>query len=305
MTTRTTGLASGWRWFMNAVNLGGSNPRAIFGGAALVALVVFVAAIVMSVALGLLTPQGATAQLVMSLVVSLPLLVLMAALLVGYMRVIDAVENGRPAAATGVFGGFGDSAAWMRAVVVLIALAVLQYVLIGGLVALVAPEAGSWYLDSMAVSAEGGVPADPTAVPAGFGRAFAIVMVVGALVYAMQAIALCQVALRDKAVGGALADGVAGALRNALPLALLLLIAFVAMIVIILVLGVLIMLATALGGGAGSGVMIGLGIVIGLPLYILFVVAMIVVSCGVMYSIWRDVCEVDGDDRGNDRQVAA
>lgn len=301
MTTRTMGPASGWRWFKNAVDLGGSNPKAIFGGAALLALVVFVVAVVMSLALGLLAPEGATAQFALSMVISVPLLVLMGALLVGYLRVIDAVENDRPATATQIFGGFADRGAWLRAIVILLALALLQYALIGGLVALVAPEAGRWYLDNMAATAD---PTAQVAVPAGFGRAFAVAMVVGVLVYAAQAIGLGQVALRDRAAGAALADGLTGAIRNALPLAVLLLIAMVAMFLVALVVGVLVMLFTALG--AGSGLLLVLGIVVGVPFYLLLVVAMIVVSCGVMYSIWRDVCGIDsGAPRADDRHVVA
>ncbi|MGY1458026.1 MULTISPECIES: hypothetical protein [unclassified Luteimonas] len=298
MTTRTMGPASGWRWFKNAVNLGAGNPKAIFGGAALLAVVVFVVAVVMSLALGLVAPEGGSAQVVLSMLVSLPLLVLMGALLVGYLRVIDAVEHGRPTTATQIFHGFADKDAWLRAIVILLALALLQYALIGGAVALVAPEAGRWYLDNMATAPD---PTAQAAVPPGFGRAFAVTMVVGVLVYAAQAIGLGQVALRGKAAGAALADGVAGALRNALPLALLLLIAMAAMVVVVLVLGVMVLLFSALGDGIG----LVLGIVIGVPVYLLLVVAMIVVSCGVMYSIWRDVCGDDGDRGADDRHVIA
>ena len=257
MTTRTAGIASGWHWLWNAVNLGSGNPRAIFGGAALVAVAVFVAAIVLSIVLGLLAIEGGTAQLVASTVVSVPLLVLMAALMVGYLRVIDAVENGRPASATGVFSAFGDSTAWIRAIGVLLALALLQYVLIGGLVALVAPETGRWYLENLEAAAAAADPAAQMALPAGFGRAMAIFLVVAVMV------------------------------------AVIVLLAVVAMVV------------TALGAAGGTGVMVALGVLVGVPLYLLFLVVMLVVSCGVMYFMWRDVCG-DGDPGGgDDRQVAA
>ena len=305
MTTRTAGIASGWRWLWNAVNLGSGNPRAIFGGAALIAAVVFAVAIVLSIVLGLLAIEGGTAQLVASTLVSVPLLVLMAALMAGYLRVIDAVESGRPASATGVFSVFGDSTVWMRAIGVLLALALLQYLLIGGLVALLAPEAGRWYLESLEATAAAADPAAQMAAPAGFGRALAIFLVVAVLVYAAQAISLGQVALRNRGVGEALRDGFAGALRNALPLALLLLISLAVMIVVIVVLAVVVLAGTALAAAGGTGLLMLLGIVIGVPLYLAFLVVMLVVSCGVMYFMWRDVCG-DGDTGGgDDRQVAA
>lgn len=304
MTTRTAGIASGWRWLWNAVNLGSGNPRAIFGGAALIAAVVFAVAIVLSIVLGLLAIEGGTAQLVASTVVSVPLLVIMAALMAGYLKVIDAVENGRPAQATGVFSAFGDRTTWMRAIGVLLALALLQYVLIGGLVALVAPETGRWYLENLEATAAAVDPAAQMAVPAGFGRAMAIFLVVVVLVYAAQAISLGQVALRNRGLGEALRDGFAGALRNALPLALLLLISLVAMVVVVVVVAVVAMVIAALAAAGGTGLLMVLGIVIGVPLYLAFLVVMLVVSCGVMYFMWRDVCG-DGDMGGDDRQVAA
>lgn len=303
MTTRTTGLASGWRWLWNAVNLGGSNPRAIFGGAALFALVVIVVAFVASMAVGMMMAAGGLGQLAGSALISVPLMVVMAALMVGYLRVIHAVETGRPAAATAVFAGFGDGAAWLRAVAVLLVLALLQYAIIGGLVALVAPEAGRWYLDNLAAATP--ATAEEMVLPAGFGRALAVTMVVVVLLYAAQAIALGQVALRGRGVGAALGDGLAGALRNALPLALLLLVCMLAMVAIGIVLGVVAMVIGALAGSAGTGVLVALGVLVGIPLYVLFVVAMLVVSCGAMYFIWRDVSDDAGDPGTDDRQVAA
>lgn len=303
MTTRTTGLASGWRWLWNAVNLGGSNPRAIFGGAALFAVVVIVLAFVMSLAVGMAIAAGGVGQVAGSTLISVPLMVVIGGLMVGYLRVIHAVETGRPTAATAVFAGFGDGAAWLRAVAVLLVLALLQYAIIGGLVALVAPEAGRWYLDNLAAATP--ATAEQMALPPGFGRALAVVMVVLVLLYAAQGIALGQVALRGRGVGRALADGLAGALRNALPLALLLLVSMGAMVIISTVLVVVAMVGGALAGNAGTGVLVALGVLVGIPLYLLFVVAMMVVSCGAMYFIWRDVSDDAGDAGGDDRQVAA
>src|SRR5690606_4551815 len=189
MTTRTMGPAAGWRWLMAAVNLGGSNPKAIFGGAALLFAVVFVAALVLSVLLAMVVPQGAGGQMLGSLLVTLPLLALMAGLMVGYLRLIDSVEGGRPASASQVFAGFSDRGAWVRSMGVLVVLALLQYLLIAGGVMLVAPEAGSWYLENMS----GAAPVTPdqvAAMPPGFGRLLADVTVLGLPVYTDRAIEL-------------------------------------------------------------------------------------------------------------------
>lgn len=299
MTTRTMGPAAGWRWLMAAVNLGGSNPKAIFGGAALLMAIVFAAAIVLSILLTMVMRGGATgagAQLISSLVVTLPLLALMAALMVGYLRLIDAVEGGRPASATQVFAGFTDRGAWMRAMAVLVVLALVQYLLMAAGVMLVAPEAGQWYLDNLGATAPVS-PEQMAEVPPGFGRMLAVAVVVGTLTYAAQALALGQVALRARGVGGALGDGAAGAVRNVLPLVVLMLLGLVAMLVIGLVVGLLAMLFASLAGGSGIAMVIA--VAIGLPVYLLLVLVMIVVSLGVMYAMWRDICG-DGAAPGRD-----
>lgn len=303
MTTRTMGPAAGWRWLMAAVNLGGSNPKAIFGGAALLLVVVFAAAMVLSVLLAMVMPGGAAGQMVGSLVVTLPLLALMAGLMVGYLRLIDAVESGRPASATQVFAGFGDRGAWLRAMAILVVLALLQYLLMAGGVMLAAPDAGRWYLENMAATTPV-TPEQMADMPPGFGRMMAVVMVVGVLVYAAQAIALGQVALRDRGVGGALGDGAAGAVRNVLPLVVLMLLGLVAMLVIGMVVGLLAVLFGALAGGSTAAMAIA--VAIGIPVYLLVVLVMIVVSFGVMYAMWRDVCGDAGDaGRHPDTHVAA
>lgn len=299
MTTRTMGPASGWRWLVAAVNLGGSNPKAVFGGAALLMLAVFAAAMVLSIAMTTLLPANATAQFAGSLLVSLPLLALMAALMIGYLRLIDAVEHGRPASATQVFSGFADRSAWLHAVVILLVLALLQYLLMAGAVMLVAPEAGQWYLENMT-----NPPADPEqmVLPPGIGRAFAVAAVVGVLVYAAQALGLGQVALRGKGAGAALADGAAGAVRNVLPLVVLMLVGLAAMLVVGMVVAVLVVLLAAVAGGGGTAT--ALGMLVGVPVYLLLVLAMVVVSFGVMYAMWRDICG-DGVGPRADSEVMA
>lgn len=296
MTTRTMGPAAGWRWLMAAVNLGGSNPKAIFGGAALLLVVVFAAAMVLSILAAMLMPAGMGAQLAGSLLVTLPLLALMAALMVGYLRLIDAVEAGRPARAAQVFSGFSDRSAWVQAMVILVLLALLQYLLIAGGVMLAAPDAGRWYLENMA-SATAVTPEQMAEMPPGFGRMLAVVMVVGVLTYAAQAIALGQVALRNRGIGGALGDGAAGAVRNVLPLVVLMLLGLVAMLVIGMVVGLLAVLFGGLAGGSTTAMIIA--VVVGIPVYLLLVLVMIVVSFGVMYAMWRDICG-DGESAGRD-----
>ena len=42
MTTRAISPGGGWRWFRQAIDLGRSNPKAIFGAVALLALIALI-----------------------------------------------------------------------------------------------------------------------------------------------------------------------------------------------------------------------------------------------------------------------
>ena len=108
MTTRAVRPGAGIAWLKQAVNLGRNNPKAVFGGAALLLFTIVALAVGLSVLVGLLTAAwtpGSGGAMALSLLVMAPILLLLAALMVGYLRLIDAVENGRDAHATDVFGG--------------------------------------------------------------------------------------------------------------------------------------------------------------------------------------------------------
>ena len=302
MTTRALGPGAGIAWLKQAVNLGRNNPKAVFGGAALLLLAVFVLAIGLSVVVGLLQAAlhpGPAGAMGLMLLVMLPVLLLLAALMVGYLRLIDAVESGRDARASDVFAALRDTGTSLRAIGFVVLLAIVQNVLIVGLVGLLAKGVGSWYVQNMQASMSGAAQAPMTSLPDGFGVAFIVVLVISLFGYAVQAIGLGQIALRRNSVGSALADGVSGAAKNLLPLLVLALVVVAACIVLVLLIGLLAALIGVLAKIAG----VWLAVVLGVPLYIAAVVAMYVVMFGVMYSLWRDVSG-DGEAPRNDAVAA-
>lgn len=288
MTTRALGPGAGFGWIKRAINLGAGNPQAIFGGAALFFVALMGAAIALSMIIGLFTTAlqpGGTASLALSLLVTLPLLLVAACLIVGYLRIIDAVEGGRPASAIDVFKGFTDMPTSLRAFGLLLALAVLQNALVAGIVAAFSPELGAWYMQIVQAQSSGQPPAQLPQLPSGTGTASVLIMLVMLLVYAMQSIGLAQIALGGRSFGGALADGFSGAIRNLPPLLVLAAVAIAAALafglVLLLVAAVIGLLAKLLGAW--------IAIVFAIPLYVAVVLALVVVSFGVMYHLWRDV----------------
>lgn len=292
MHTRTMGPGAGWRWFMQGINLGRNNPKAIFGGAGLLLGTVVVLAIALSLliaAVELSLKPGLGGSMALSLVLMVPILAVLAALMVGYLRLIDAAESGRTARAMDVFAAFKDVGTNLRAIGLVIVLALVQNALVVALIAGLAPDVGQWYLQSLQASVAGVAPQQMTSVPDGLGVAFVVMLVLGLFGYAVQAIALGQIALRERSLGGAFVDGIGGAAKNLLPLFVLAVIVIVASFVLILVTGLLVMLIGVLAKLAG----LWLAVVLGIPLYIGALLIAYVVMFGVMYSVWRDVAGED------------
>ena len=289
MTTRAVGPGAGIEWLKQAFNLGRSNPQAIFGGAALLLATLGAGAIGLSLVLVLLSTAldaDPTASLAVSLVVGLGIAMLMAAMMVGYLRLLNAVEQGRPAGAGDVFAGFTDLPASGRAIGFMLLLTVAQYVLVIGLVSMFAHEFGAWYIDSLKASMAGQAAEPMTALPQGFGTAFVLMAAIGLFAYAVQAVGLGQIANGGAGIRGALADGVAGAAKNLLPLLVFLLVLLVAGLVLMLVVGLLAAIVGVIANLVGAWLLL----VVGIPLYLGFLLAMFVVMFGVMYFVWRDIC---------------
>ena len=109
MTIRKVGAGHGWTWLVQAVNVGRGNPRAVYGAIAIVALLALLPSVlqlVLQVAFGL----DAQAQLAVIGATSLLSILVYPLLIGGVMRVIDAVEHGRPAGAADVFSTFSADA---------------------------------------------------------------------------------------------------------------------------------------------------------------------------------------------------
>ena len=289
MTTRAMGPLAALGWLKNAVNLGRNNPKAVFGGAALLLVTAVVATLAVGLLSGLVAAfagSGTGAKFAAMLLVLVPLMVVIGMLTVGYLRLVDAVESGRPARALDVFGGFGDLPTSLRVIGLMILIAVLQNLLIFGVLSVFAAGVLEWYMQTMQASMTGDVTAAMAQMPAGLGTAYLAMMVVGMVFFGVQAVALGQVALRGRGLFAGLGDGFAGAFKNLLPLLVLTL----GYIVGLVLLGILAVLLVMLVGVLMKAVGAWLGFVIAVPLYLAFVLALIVVGFGAMYHLWRDVC---------------
>lgn len=298
MTTRALGPGAGWGWLKQAINIGRNNPKAIFGAAALLALVALIPSVIQ---LGLQFGAGLGPQAVLAAVgaMTLVMIVLYPLLIGGLLRVIDASENGRPTRATALFDTFraGNGAGRLIGFGVLMTL--IYVAAFVAVIAVFGQDFLAWYMQLLSAGMQGGTATPPVAsLPEGFGTVMALGTLVGLFFFGVYAIGFGQVALGGRGIGAALADGVVGTLKNLLPLLVLAVIMIVLVIAFSLIVGLLGALLALIGGLVHEV----FGFVLLLPLYFAMILVLYVVMFGVMYFMWREIC---GDAASPATPVAA
>ena len=294
MQTRSMGPASGWRWLARAVDLGRHNPKALFGAAILLMVVALVPSIVQQLALLALGPDNVQAVLAVGVVATLVMIVVFPLLIAGFLRVIDAAENGRPTRATALFDTFRAGSGRGRIIGTGLLLMLVYLALLALVLGIAGRDVVAWYWEviSLMQSATPGTTPDVPPLPDGMGRVAGLLLLVMMVSGGLYAIGFGQVALNGRGAGGALADAVTGTLKNVLPLLVLTVLGLVAIL--------LASIAIALVGGLlmllGSLVSPALGMALAVPVYLAFMVIMYVVMFGVMYFLWRDVCGPEGTE---------
>ena len=282
MSTRAMGPIAGFRWLMNAINLGRNNPKAVFGAAAL-SMVLMLVPSLLTVPLQMTGTQSA-GRMAAVIAISMLFGLLLAPLYGGLLSIIDAAERGRPARATDVFAPYRAGGGAVR----MIGFAFGMLVVYAAIVAIVLGVVGTgiihWYTEVLA--AQAAKSTTMPALPAGFGTAVALFAVFWLLVMGVYAVGFGQVALAGRSPLAALKDGFVGSIKNLLPLLMLVVGLFVAWIAVALAVIVLVGIAALLAKLVGAWVLF----VVAVPVYIALILALYVVMFGVMYFMWRDVC---------------
>lgn len=303
MSTRTNGPAAGWHWLWRAVNLGSGNPRAVLGGAALFLAVALVPSVVQLAVQGV-AGAGSEGPMLGALAFSLLYsLLVMGPLMAGYLRLLHASETGAPTRPAAIFDIFRAGQGAGRVIGVLLLLVLVGLLLFAAIGALLGGDLFSGLLPVLQAleQAEPGTNPELPPLPDGLGKLFGLLFIVGLFFHGAYAIALGQVALGGRGPGGALADGLMGALRNLLPLLVL----GVVMMALGMIAVIVMALVVALLFAVGSLVHPALGMALAVPVYLAAMVAAYVVMFGIAYSMWRDVCGDGGATPGTGQDSVA
>lgn len=291
MTTRAVGPGRGWGWLQQAINLGRHNPRAVFGAAALMAVVALLPS-VLQIVLQLVFKESPTAIVAVMAITTLLSMVVTALLIGGLLRVIHAAENGQPTHATAIFDTFRDSEVRGR----LIGFGVLMMgIYLGVFIAVISlfgQDFMRWYWElitsAQAMQAAGGAAAPPNLadMPEGLGRIMAIGSLFALFMGGVYAIGFGQVALGGRRVGDAFVDGLRGTVKNVMPIVVLAVLSVIGMFVLVFGVGLVAVIVTLVAGMVSKALAVALLI----PIYFALILLMYVVMFGVMYFIWRDIC---------------
>ena len=112
MDIRSLPVGQGLTWFKQAIDLGGKNPRAVFGAAMLMIATLYAVALLMAIVLAAVSgvgsmTEGTAPALGQVMLIALPLMLvimlLVPILLGGLMHVIREAEAGRPVRARDLF----------------------------------------------------------------------------------------------------------------------------------------------------------------------------------------------------------
>ena len=282
MLIRSLPISRAWAWFLQAVNLGMRNPRAVFGAALLMVAALYLLVMAGGVLGSLLGGGTSTPALALMLLTVVAVFLLVPVLVGGLMHVIHQSESGQPALPRDLFAPFRQGRAGRLAT-----FGSLQIIamLLGGMVT--TQLAGDDYMPaySEAVNAilQQKTPA-PLPAPAHPGLLLVWQVAFNYFTTTIMLLGIALVALSGKSFGQAVGGGARAALRNIAPNMTAAVLFFIAVMVAGLMLSVV-----------GSVVLLVLGkifmplaLIVGLLLTFAFITAVLVIVCGGGYLIWRD-----------------
>lgn len=287
MSIKSVSMGAPFNWFMKALDVGRRQPKALFGGFALLMLVGLVPSVIQVGGQALLgsSPTALAVVYGLSLVLSL---LLMPPLLGSAFRLVHACESGAPAGATDVFAGLRDRAFVVR-MLLCMAVVVLAYLaLFGALFALLPGKEFFMALLPRMVGLQPGEQPDLTGLPP-FPPSFllwllAAMATVMVLQYAYM-LGFARAALNGRGPLASFGDGLLATLKNVLP--------FLAFTLAAVVVGTVALLLVALVAGVLvavlSAVSPALGIAVAIPLYLGAMLLIYVLSFAFHYHAWREL----------------
>ena len=279
MDIRGLPVGQGLVWFRQAIDLGGKNPRAVFGAALLMALA-------LAAVLGAGSQDaGSDAKLGLAMAVALPLTVaimlLVPVLLGGLMHVIREAEAGRQVRARDVFAPLASATGRRLALLGLVQIALAM---VGGALTVAIAGSDYWsdYLQAMQGAMQGAVPVMPQ--PRNPGLLFLVQLLFNYFSYALMLFSIPLMLFSGSGLVEAVRDSFRAAVRNVGANVLAGVLFVGALVVAALVVALVAALAAMLGGLVHAA----LGSALAMLAMLGFATVALVLIVGAAYLAWRD-----------------
>lgn len=283
MATRMTSPFAGVRWLRDAINLGGRNPRTLLLAAGLV-LVCGLVPSVFTTALQYLFPND-QAMFFVALGLSMLCGLALSPIFAGFLQVIHAIESDQPTRALAIFAPY-HTGLW-KPVIGFSLLLWVVYAVAFGLIILAAGAEGRALYAEMLTAATTHVPMAPrTEIPPGLWRAFGVACICVPLIAGSWVIGYGQVAIGRQRVVASFVDGVTGTLKN-IPTLIVLLITWLLLSVVLVIVFAIVAVVIAM---IAKDVAAWLAVVLVVLLYIAVLLGLYIVTGGLAYAMWRDIC---------------
>lgn len=289
MQIRPLPPAQAWRWFVEAINLGVRNPRAIFGAALLLVGCLYMLVVVGGVLAGMVGGgQATTPMLLITLMTVVGVFLLVPVLIGGLMYVIREAEAGRAVRARDLFEPFKAGRAGKLA-----AFGSLQILLMALGMTITRQLAGEDYMSAYNEAVNAMIQQQevvPLPAPAHPALLFFWQIAFNYFTTTLMLLGVALVMLSGSRFIDAVKSATTAALRNIAPNLLAAGLFFASVMIVVMVMSVF-----------GSVLLLVLGKLFmplawlaGLILALALVSAVLVVICGGGYLIWRDTFADEG-----------
>ena len=291
MDIRALPVGQGLTWFKQAIDLGGRNPRAVFGAALLLIACLYAAAMLTAVIAAAMVGGGAepaaagAPNLGRLLLVAMPLFLLLMflvpILIGGLMHVIREAEASRPVRARDVFAPLRDRSGRRLA---LLGLVQVGLAILGGLVMVTIAGSNYWtdYMAAMRGAMSGTMPVVPQ--PDNAGLLFLVQLVFNYFSYALMLFSIPLMLFSGLGLTDALRSSLRASVRNVGAN----LFAGVLFAGALIIAALLVMLLMGLVGLVGNLVHAAVGSLLALAVALGFASVVLVMLVGGAYLAWRD-----------------
>lgn len=288
MEIRRLPVGQGIAWFRQAINLGASNPRAVFGAALLLIATLYAVMFVAMLPMIARLQQQDTGSLQSLLKWLVPFFLvvmwLTPVLVGGLMHVVRESESGRPVRARDLYIAFRSGKAWRLASLGLVQ---IGFGILGGAVVTLLAGQDYWhdYLAAMQAAMGGSVPVMPE--PQHPVLLMLVQLAFNYFSYAIMLLSIPLILFSGLGFGQAISASFRASLRNFFPYLFTGMLFALAMIAAFLMIMLVMLVAQLIGHFLHPAV----GAVLTLVLFFVFAAMVLVVLVGGAYLAWRDTFE--------------